>query len=305
MGNVLKYWWKKLIPEEYRKGLNIAILSGIFIIYFGHLNDFVFSVIKSTSCDFQTFVTQNIFTGNNPPLTESAIQKQPSFPEISTVSVSELRIGQFEVSNAEYLLFVKANPTWQKDHSNIQRYSDSDYLKHWPFRDEFPKGEANHPVTYIPWRAAMDFCKWVGGRLPSFAEWELATDFDKESNDWMANYSKDSSHAPFNFCDRRCLEKVNERDNKPDNEVPEWIKADDGFDETSSKSRENTQYDKNKIYDLYGNVWEWLNDGISGEYRGIAGGSFQSRLIEIMQKKMRQEKRTLSSKDGGFRCVFE
>ncbi len=37
------------------------------------------------------------------------------------------------------------------------------------------EGREDHPVNCVNWQQAVNFCTWVGGRLPSEAEWEYAT----------------------------------------------------------------------------------------------------------------------------------
>lgn len=92
---------------------------------------------------------------------------------VHTVHVDAFYIDKYEVTNAEYKAFVDANPQWRKGEKPPASFYAEPYLSHWKDND-YPEGEGDHPVQYVPWYAAMAYAEWVGKRLPTEAEWEKA-----------------------------------------------------------------------------------------------------------------------------------
>ncbi|MCG9126201.1 TonB family protein [Candidatus Poribacteria bacterium] len=118
---------------------------------------------------------------------------------IHTVYVDAFYIDKYEVTNAEYKVFVDANPEWGRD-KIPPAFHDGYYLINW-IGNDYPVGKENHPVVYVSWYAAMAYAKWAGKRLPTEAEWEKAARADIEGQKYPwgntidranANYYKDS-----------------------------------------------------------------------------------------------------------------
>jgi len=221
----------------------------------------------------------------------------PTKPEPHLKLIGAIRYSQREVTNADYLKFTNANPLWRKGHSRAEGYSDGDYLIHWPSWEEYPSGLSDHPVTRIPWTAAKEYCEWLGGRLPTLEEWIIAAENDHQFVSWQKDYKNDIT-PPFNFCDKHCLNRL--KGEGGTHSIDEYTHYEDDYLETSPVFAFSGE-----IVDLYGNVWEWLGDGVTGSIRLTAGGSFRSRLDEIMSKTVNKENMKLSADDGGVRCVFE
>ena len=68
-------------------------------------------------------------------------------------------MDQVEITNSMYLKCMKANGCTRPASDNI-RYDK------WVYRD--------HPITYITWYQADEYCRWANRRLPTEAEWEKA-----------------------------------------------------------------------------------------------------------------------------------
>lgn len=111
------------------------------------------------------------------------------------------------------------------------------------------------PVDSVNWSQANLYCKEVGKRLPTEAEWEKAAKGGKETVfPWGNNMEKGKA----NFCDQHC--------------EYEWksFKLDDGYKYTAPVG----SYPPNGygLFDMIGNVLEWVEDWMDHGYYGKSTG---------------------------------
>lgn len=94
--------------------------------------------------------------------------------DTGSTPVAPFFLDAYPVTNAEYLAFVEANPSWQR--SKVKGiFADKGYLKSWESDLDFgPDSLASRPVVNVSWFAAAAYAEWRGKRLPTTAEWELA-----------------------------------------------------------------------------------------------------------------------------------
>ncbi|MBI4622214.1 MAG: formylglycine-generating enzyme family protein [Verrucomicrobia bacterium] len=94
--------------------------------------------------------------------------------EPERVPVEAFWLDERPVTNAEFLAFVRANPTWQRSRVS-PLFSDRGYLGDWAGDLELgPRAPAAAPIVRVSWFAARAYATWAGKRLPTTAEWERA-----------------------------------------------------------------------------------------------------------------------------------
>jgi formylglycine-generating enzyme required for sulfatase activity len=84
------------------------------------------------------------------------------------VNLGGYYIDRFEVTVAQYKKFLSVS---DRTPPSDPRFPE---VYPWGEGEEPPAELMNHPVIYVNWFDATDFCRWDGKRLPTEAEWEKA-----------------------------------------------------------------------------------------------------------------------------------
>ena len=147
------------------------------------------------------------------------------------IQVASFSLDETAVTNAEFLEFVKANPSWQRSKAN-KLFVDENYLRHWD--SDLAIGGSkkeiyNSPVVNVSWFAAQAYCGWKKKRLPTLAEWELA-----------------GSAAPKNIKYTSVSAYILHWYEKPTLPILPNVKT--------------TYVNNYGLYDMHGLIWEWTFD---------------------------------------------
>jgi eukaryotic-like serine/threonine-protein kinase len=198
---------------------------------------------------------------------------------LHTVYLDAFWIDQTEVTNAMYAKCVQ-NGKCNKPRAEIY-YGNSMY--------------ENHPVVYVSWYDAQSYCEWSGGRLPTEAQWEkaargrLAEKKFPWGNEAPVCQVGAENGAQYNSCNEHTS--------------PVGSFSPNGYG----------------LYDMSGNVREWVNDWYdggyyaillsrnpsgpsSGEFRVLRGGSrhdLENHLRSAYRSRFPPSNVYL---DSGFRC---
>jgi formylglycine-generating enzyme required for sulfatase activity len=176
-------------------------------------------------------------------------------------------------------------------------------------------GDEDMPVVDVTWDDAQAYCHWVGGRLPTEAEWEYAARAGSTAARYgdlreIAWYADNSGRQPL---DSQTIWKKQNQAN-----------YEKRLDENGDAMHEAGQKRANGLglYDMLGNVWEWVNDWwdegyyqngpaqdptgpASGTERVLRGGSWAAHPTDIRVSLRSRRVPGDRDFDLGFRCGGE
>jgi len=227
-----------------------------------------------------------------------------------SVTLTAFRMSQYEITNAQYADFLNTKNigsnglytagTYSAEtliYSNSSMgltYSDSQWIP--------VTGYENAPVIEVTWYGATEYASYVGGTLPTEAQWEYAC--------------RAGTNTPFNTGNFLTNLQANYN----------WAYPYNGGTNTVTTRPVKTQtvgtYGANDygLFDMHGNVWEWCADwfgtypttaqtnptgAATGTHRVIRGGSWSCNVLYCRSAaRGGYEYPNDNFYDTGFRVVF-
>jgi formylglycine-generating enzyme required for sulfatase activity len=206
------------------------------------------------------------------------------------VKVPEFKMAKHETTNLQYCAFL--NEKGNQKVNGIEWIALNSRncqieIKNGVF---VPKeGMEDFPVVEVTWHGAKAYCKWIKGRLPTEAEWEFA-----------ARANSNFEYAGSNFISEVAWYRSNSKN--------------------STHSVGKLQENSFKLFDMSGNVAEWVEDkwhtnyinapangnawikeGLNN-YKTVRGGNFYSSVKQSMITYRIGKMAEASLKNVGFRC---
>jgi formylglycine-generating enzyme required for sulfatase activity len=169
---------------------------------------------------------------------------------VHEVCISDFEMDVHEVTIAEYAACVDAEgctePAYSTSKTRTTYYGDPAY-------DDFP-------VIHVSWDQATEYCAWAGKRLPTEAEWEYAArgGLAGKRYPWGGDTPGDVN------ADIDCGDANYARGDQ-------WSECFDvGGLENDTHAVGTYPANGYGLYDMAGNVWEWVNDWWQVDYYSLS-----------------------------------
>ena len=209
-----------------------------------------------------------------------------------SIRLRRFAIDIHPVTNEQFVRFLDFLGS-EKEYGNhdIIRLRDS-RIKRSAGRFTIERGYAKHPVVGVTWYGATSYAAWIGRRLPTEAEWEIACCGGLENPTYPMGENIEKSQANFFSSDTTAVMSY------PPN----------GYG----------------LYDVVGNVYEWCSDWyeynyfeysaqepefpkgpIQGVYRVLRGGCWRSLKEDLRCSKRHRNNPGVANATYGFRCAHD
>lgn len=162
----------------------------------------------------------------------------PNEAPMHEIHLDAYYIGKTEVTNAEYYPFWLETGGPESEHTPI---SYGEPFGTWP---EIAKTKPNYPVIGVSWDTAVAYAAWRGMRLPTEAEWEKAARGTEAKRwPWGDTFTQSIKGTT-------CHANV-------------WKQSGSNLQLVGTYPTGLSPYG---VYDMAGNVWEWVADWYSDTY---------------------------------------
>lgn len=208
------------------------------------------------------------------------------------VSVTSFAIDIHPVTNEQFVRFLEVmGGEKDSNHLDIIRLKDS-RIKRSAGKVLIESGYAKHPVVGVTWYGATAYAKWVGKRLPTEAEWEIAAQAGVDQALYPTGDDCEKTQANYFSSDTIAVMSY------PPN----------GYG----------------LYDMAGNVYEWCQDWygynyyevsvqepddpkgpLQGVYRVLRGGCWKSLKEDLRCSRRHRNNPGTVNSTYGFRCAAD
>jgi formylglycine-generating enzyme required for sulfatase activity len=208
------------------------------------------------------------------------------------VTLSSFAIDIHPVTNEQFVRFLEVmGGEKDSNHNDIIRLRES-RIKRSAGKISIESGYGKHPVVGVTWYGAVAYAKWIGKRLPTEAEWEIAMCGGNDNTLYPTGEEIEKSQANFFSSDTTAVMSY----------------APNGYG----------------LYDMAGNVYEWCHDWygynyyeisvqepenpkgpLQGVYRVLRGGCWKSLKEDLRCSRRHRNNPGTVNGTYGFRCAAD
>ena len=246
---------------------------------------------ENASADLQPLATEMVVINGGSFQRGSTDGNRDEMPR-HEVHLNSFALDVHPVTNEQFQRYLEVMGG-EKDHNHqdLIRLKDS-RIKRAAGRLSIESGYAKHPVVGVTWYGAIGYALWVGKRLPSEAEWEVAAYGGFEPVNYVSGAEIEKQQANF----------------------------------FSSDTTPVMSYAPNSagLYDIAGNVYEWCADWygynsyeasaqepdnpkgpLQGVYRVLRGGCWKSLKEDLRCSRRHRNNPGTTNSTYGFRCATD